>query len=101
MAGIYSSLRPLPPPERNGEETVNLTKKELKYMQDMISIDIGEFYDDPSCCDSYEDIKKHVIRMKNICEKFKLNFDEVVKEEANEYEIKRIEAYLKGEEYDR
>ena len=72
-----------------------LNSKELKEIQDMIRVNIREFYDDP------DSDKKEVLEiynnLKNICSKFRLVFDIIVEVEASEFEINRIKEILKDE----
>ena len=75
---------------------VSLTPQEAEYMENLLANDIQMLYDDPSGHDPL--VLRGMLRtQRSLCVKLGLNYEEMVQEEATDFEIERVAKLLKGE----
>jgi hypothetical protein len=74
--------------------TILFEDAQLGYLQELVRQDIQAFYDDPPP-DQIE-IREAISMFRAICDRLGLDFDQIVSEEATDYEQERIDQRLRA-----
>jgi hypothetical protein len=74
---------------------VSFTPQEVEYLEALLAKDIQMLYDDPG---NVPLVVRGMLRtQRSLCTKLGLDHEEMVREEATEFEIKRMNNLLKGD----
>jgi len=74
---------------------VSFTPQEVEYLENLLANDIQALYDDPG---NVPLVLRGMLRtQRSLCVKLGLNYEEMVQEEATDFEIERVAKLLKGE----